>query len=197
MLEGGNWDIYVVSPAGGNPLRLTNDPADDFAPSWSHDGSVVYFESRRGGPTDIWKVSAAGGEPVRITREGGFHPQESPDGRFVYYAKEIGSPTTLGKAPVAGGEETEVLGPMVGFSFAIVPKGICFPEPPEPGDPEAVFSVRFFDFATEGRETIFTLPPNVRPMGSGGLAVSPDEQTILYTQADNVSSDLMLVEGLR
>ncbi len=197
MLEDGNWDIYVVSPAGGNPLRLTDHPADDFAPSWSHDGSVVYFESRRGGPTDIWKVSAAGGKPVRITREGGFHPAESPDGRFVYYAKELASPTTLWKASVAGGEETEVLGPMVGFSFAIVPKGIYFPEPPEPGDPEAVFSVRFFDFATEGRETIFTLPPNVRPSGSGGLAVSPDEQTILYAHWDNESSDLMLVEGLQ
>ena len=196
MLEDGNWDIYVVSPAGGNPLRLTTHPADDFAPRWSHDGSVVYFESRRGGPTDVWKVSAAGGEPVRITREGGFHPAESPDGGFVYYTKDLASPTTLWKAPVAGGEETEVLGPVVGFGSAVAPKGIYFMRPPEPGDPEAVFSVRFFDFATEGRETIFTLPPNVRPSG-GGLAVSPDEQTILYAQQDNVSSDLMLVEGLR
>ena len=158
---------------------------------------MVYFESRRDGPTDIWKVSAAGGEPVRITREGGFHPAESPDGRFVYYAKELGSPTTLGKAPVAGGEETEVLGPLANFAFAVTPKGIYFVRPPEPGDSEAVFSVRFFDFAAEGRETIFTLPPNVQLLGGGGLAVSPDEQTILYTQADNVSSDLMLLEGLR
>ena len=196
-LEDGNWDIYVVSPAGGKPLRLTNHPADDFAPSWSHDGSVVYFESRRGGPTDIWKVSAAGGEPVRITREGGFHPAESPDGGFVYYTKELGSPTTVWKAPVAGGEETEVLGPVVGFGSAVAPKGIYFMRPPEPGDPEAVFSVRFFDFATEGQETISTLPPNVQPWGVSGLAVSPDEQTILYVQADNVSSDLMLLEGLR
>ena len=70
-------------------------------------------------------------------------------------------------------------------------------QPPEPGDPEAVFSVRFFDFASEGRETMFTLPPNVQAFGGTGLAVSPDEQTILYAQQDNVSSDLMLVEGLR
>ena len=197
MLEDGNWDIYVVSPAGGKPLRLTTHPADDFAPRWSRDGSVVYFESRRGGPTDVWKVSAAGGEPVRITREGGFHPAESPDGGFVYYAKELASPTTLWKAPVAGGEETEVLGPLVAVIFAIVPNGIYFMQPPEPGDPEAGFSVRFFDLATEGQETIFTLPPNVQPWAASGLAVSPDEQTILYVQLDNVSSDLMLVEGLR
>ena len=26
MLEDGNWDIYVVSPAGGNPLRLDHPP---------------------------------------------------------------------------------------------------------------------------------------------------------------------------
>ena len=101
------------------------------------------------------------------------------------------------KCAEGGGEETEVLGPLVGVIFAIVPNGIYFMQPPEPGDPEAVSSVRFFDFATEGRETIFTLPPNVQVYRGSGLAVSPDEQTILYTQLDNVSSDLMLVEGLR
>ena len=30
----GNRDIYFMTVTGGNRTRLTNDPADDFDPSW-------------------------------------------------------------------------------------------------------------------------------------------------------------------
>ena len=39
----GNVDIYVIRASGGKPIRLTTDPADDVAPSWSRDGKWVYF----------------------------------------------------------------------------------------------------------------------------------------------------------
>jgi len=43
-----NFDIWVKSIAAGGamkgmPLRLTTDPADDFAPAWSPDGSSIAF----------------------------------------------------------------------------------------------------------------------------------------------------------
>ncbi len=52
-------------------------------------------------------------------------------------------------------------------------------------------------FSRFGKEAERVLIPNIQPLGISNLAVSPDEQTILYVQRDNVSSDLMLVEGLR
>ena len=45
----GNTDIYVVRASGGKPIRLTTDPADDEAGSWSRDGKWVYFASARTG----------------------------------------------------------------------------------------------------------------------------------------------------
>ena len=45
----GNLDIYVIRASGGKPIRLTTDPADDDAPSWSRDGNWVYFASKRTG----------------------------------------------------------------------------------------------------------------------------------------------------
>ena len=57
-----NFDIYIISSAGGSPLRLTDHPRQDQVPSWSADGRWIYFTSNRSGRFEIWKVSAAGGE---------------------------------------------------------------------------------------------------------------------------------------
>jgi Tol biopolymer transport system component len=38
-----NWDIYVVSANGGDPIRLTDSPHYDLAPAWAPDGSKIAF----------------------------------------------------------------------------------------------------------------------------------------------------------
>ena len=42
-------EIYVMDADGGNPRRLTNNPARDYAPSWSPDGKRIVFVSDRDG----------------------------------------------------------------------------------------------------------------------------------------------------
>ncbi len=44
-----NADIFVISAAGGEPFRLTSHSANDQVPSWSGDGTWVYFGSARTG----------------------------------------------------------------------------------------------------------------------------------------------------
>ncbi len=69
-----NFDIWVKSIAAGGamkgmPLRLTTDPADDFAPAWSPDGSSIAF-LRQVGEGDhylVLLIPALGGLERRLT----------------------------------------------------------------------------------------------------------------------------------
>lgn len=51
-----NWDLWIMSSAGGKRVRITTHPALDEGPSWSPDGARVAFISRRSGNFDIWTV---------------------------------------------------------------------------------------------------------------------------------------------
>jgi Tol biopolymer transport system component len=60
-----NKEIYVVNSDGSGQTRLTNDLANDDAPSWSPDGSKIVFRSDRArdccDPTaQVWTMNADG-----------------------------------------------------------------------------------------------------------------------------------------
>jgi Tol biopolymer transport system component len=77
----GNLDIWVQQIAGGPPLRLTTNPADDRSPSFSPDGSKIVFYSERDGG-GIYEVATFGGSERRIA-DRGHHPHYSPDGAWI------------------------------------------------------------------------------------------------------------------
>ena len=53
-------DIYVKDLEGGEPSRLTFDPALDRRPRWSPDGEWIVFHSDRGESRDLWRRRADG-----------------------------------------------------------------------------------------------------------------------------------------
>ena len=63
-----NFDIYVKVTAEGEPIRLTDDPANDFAPAWSPDGRWIAFLR---GPVDgllsLFVMPVLGGLPRKVT----------------------------------------------------------------------------------------------------------------------------------
>jgi serine/threonine protein kinase len=79
----GNLDIWIQQIGGGEPIRLTQDPSDDYDPAFSPDGTRIVFRSERdhGG---IYLVSMTGGEAQLFAR-GGFGPRFSPDGKWIAY----------------------------------------------------------------------------------------------------------------
>jgi Tol biopolymer transport system component len=60
MIANGNRDIWVVDLARGVPSRVTFDPAPDWTPSWSADGTRLIFASSRTGANDIYMKAASG-----------------------------------------------------------------------------------------------------------------------------------------
>jgi eukaryotic-like serine/threonine-protein kinase len=193
----GQWDIYLIRPDGGTPMALTRDGADDIIPSWSRDGKWVYFSSARSGRQEIWKSSADGTETVQVTRTGGGVAFESLDGKRVYYTRTPEQISSLWRAPVDGGEEQHVLDAVWNRNFTVTEGGIYFVRPPKKDEPS--FSIRRLDPNTEEVEDVVSLEVALTDPGRGvsqGLAVSPKQRSILYTQWQR-TSDLMLVENFR
>ncbi len=71
----------------GDPFRITSPTAESSSPSWSPDGSVLSFSSRReGDPNPIWflRVEGPGGEAFHIEGVQG-RPVWSPDGEWIAF----------------------------------------------------------------------------------------------------------------
>ena len=190
----GNSDIYVISAEGGKPHPLVEEPSHDVMPSWSRDGSSIYFCSNRSDAFQIWRVPAAGGQAVQVTQHGGFEAFESPDGKLLYYTKGRG-PGGVWQMPVAGGEERQVAElANAGHRryWAVQNEGIYFVSPRS----GARAAINFFSFARRLVTQIGVLEKD--PLqGPPGLTVSPDGRWVLYAQADQSISDIMLVDNFR
>jgi Tol biopolymer transport system component len=185
----GKFSIYVIKASGGQPIRMTTDSLYDRSPSWSRDGRWIYFTSIKTGRWEVWKVSAEGGASVQVTHDGGVVPFESPYGDVLYYGK-TGAASSLWRMPVHGGEESKVVLYIGDDAFCPVNDGIYFVSR---SDVDMNYSIQFLSFAT-GK--IRTVAPMSAPPASG-ISVSPDGRHLLFSQVDQVGSDLMLVENFR
>jgi eukaryotic-like serine/threonine-protein kinase len=184
----GQFALYMIDAGGGSPRRMTNHAGDDAVASWSRDGSWIYFVSNRTNEWQVWKMRADGGNAFQVTKHGGYVSFESLDGKFVYFSKDLDA-TSLWRVPVEGGEETKIVESAIGRAFAVARKGIYFVAP----NPDGSSAVQFYSVGTGKRSTIALIH---RPVGFG-LSLTPDERYVLYTEADQSGSDLMLVENFR
>ncbi|MYF64740.1 MAG: hypothetical protein F4185_01900, partial [Chloroflexi bacterium] len=68
------------------PLRVTQDGADDYGPSWSRDGSRIAFISDRSGNADVYTIAPNGGGLVMITQNAvnELSVAWGPDGSLVF-----------------------------------------------------------------------------------------------------------------
>jgi len=88
--ETGSPDLWLIDLSHGTTSRFTSDPAGDYWPVWSPDGSRIAFSSNRlvGGGTDIYqKMSSGDGVEELLLRPGAtvFPTDWSTDGRFILY----------------------------------------------------------------------------------------------------------------
>ena len=185
----GSSDLYLITPATGSVRRLTQDPADEIEARWSRDGRWIYFGSNRTGRYEVYKMPASVGMAVQVTKDGGRVAQESQNGAWLYYSKSsIGS---VWRIPRSGGKEEPVLNNLSYMSnFVVVEKGIYFVA----GKVEqSGISIDFFDFATGKTKSLM----RIQKPWSYGMAISPDQQSLLFSVVDTAGSNLMFVENFR
>ena len=187
----GNREIWVVDSRGGAPRRMTDNTAQDAAPSFSRDGRWVYFSSDRSGRYQIWKMPSQGGKAVQVTRGGGFYAVESHDASFLCYSQRNRS--GIWKVPTGGGEENRISNRPVNWTDWSLSREGMFYLARRPRRVGEGLAIGYLQFSTGRVTEIYQMES---PSLHGWLAVSPDDQWILYGEVPRWEVDLMLAENL-
>jgi Tol biopolymer transport system component/DNA-binding winged helix-turn-helix (wHTH) protein len=190
---GGESNIYIVDPRGGVPRILPIDIPGNSSPSWSHDGNWIYFVNGEDfNNARVWKVPSKGGHAVRVTQHEAFTPLESPDGRYVYFSRDL----RLWRVGIDGTGEQQVQGMPrlgnLGEAWSPFRSGIYFLR-----ENNGKAEIDFFDLSTHGVRRVFVLEKSLILDWMGGLPVSSDGKWLLFSQVDEQSSDLMMIENWR
>jgi TolB protein len=103
-------EIFIASADGSERRNLTDNPANDWGPDWSPDGSTIAFNSDRDGePLAGYLVSPDGSNLRRIDTDVWFeYPSWSPDGRSLAFNAAIGSNFEIFVLELETGEVTQL-----------------------------------------------------------------------------------------
>jgi len=92
---GAKSDLYFMSSAGGEPVRLTDDPGGDWGQSWFPDGKRILMISDRTKRSEAYvlDVASKGVTPLPALAPGAALPRLSPDGTRIAYQSKAGGVT--------------------------------------------------------------------------------------------------------
>jgi hypothetical protein len=183
-----------VVPSEGGALRKV--ATDGELPTWSADGRSIYFTRNNGGRYRIWKIAAAGGDPVQALSRDASAVRESTQGGEIYFAAAEGG---IWRRTQADGAESPLIQDFL-WSFpgywTVVNDGIYYAVRRKLPDNTFSHHLRFFDFVRRRSVDVGTLPGTIEDW-VGGLTVSTDRRTIVYSHRTYASNEIVVVEHFR
>jgi Tol biopolymer transport system component/DNA-binding winged helix-turn-helix (wHTH) protein len=191
----GEAGLYLVDPSTALPRRIFTNGISACIPTWLADGKWIYFTTVSSPQFEhdaIYKVAPQGGTPELVTSTHGFNVQESRDGRVLYFfAGETNAPIQVLDRATGQGQPLKGM-PNVGYitDWAVGSKGIFYID--RFSTPAAV---AFYEFSSGRVTRRFPIEKQLELWG--GLALSPDETWIAYSELDTRGSDLMLADGVQ
>jgi len=92
--------IYIVNADGTGLRRVTTEPAADFDPTWSPDGTRIAYRHQTAGPSssEIYVIGADGSNPHDVSHNEGdnadWGPAWSPDGSTIAWNMQRAGPSS-------------------------------------------------------------------------------------------------------
>ncbi len=210
-----NLDIYVKSVGGGEPLRLTDEPAIERNPVWSPDGShIAFLRELPDQKVGIYVVPLLGGTARKLAETYGLPFSWSPDGEFMAVAERNSreEPFSLFLLSVKTGEKRRLTFPPnqyfgdINTVFSPDGKTLAFMRassisawdiylvPVVGGEPKRLTSdntlLDGLDWTADGREIVFSSPRSGGTASLWKIAVSggePERLSLVGLNAFNPS----------
>ncbi|MEN8008280.1 MAG: winged helix-turn-helix domain-containing protein [Candidatus Krumholzibacteriota bacterium] len=195
-LANGNNEIMLIEVRGGEPVTLENGGGQDVFSNWCADGEHLLVSADLGQGWQLFRRSPTVGPGTGITTAGGLIGTESPDGRTLYFTRPgVSGLWRLDLGEDNPGAEAELIIPellhqdrrnwrLVGdensknrIAWVMRVQNSAF--------------LMFHDLTTGESSFLSELPGLAGP----GLTLSPGGNDIIYARTDNMSADLMLLEG--
>jgi eukaryotic-like serine/threonine-protein kinase len=133
--RGGNQDLWSFVPGDQEMVQLTSDPAPDWAPWPSPDGSTLAFYSARDGWRNVFAMPAAGGPARQLTHDHSQAvrtPSWKADGsEIVFTASEAGESRCMAIPGAGGTPRAIVQGPCARPAWSPDGKWLTFTRGPQ------------------------------------------------------------------
>jgi Tol biopolymer transport system component/DNA-binding winged helix-turn-helix (wHTH) protein len=189
--------IYVEDINERQPRKLATSRTNLTRPGWSQDCRWLFagddgFPHRPGvGNSDkptLYKMPAAGGTAEPVTHQPAYYPIGLPDRILFGVMEPTGVSLWYKLAGEAAEKRVEEI-PRLSYSDAWTANahGVFYTD--TSGQP---ISVNFYDFETHTTRRVASFKNGPVPGGGFGIAVTADGHWLLYTQVDDLQSDIML-----
>ncbi len=188
---GGASQIISISSEGGEPSILLKAKASAAVPSYSKDGTSVYYSTNQNGVWELMRFKLKTNTSELVAGAGAFAGLESQDGKWVYYTRQGQEVGGVYRVPVQGGNAELLVAELsrkLWGHWAVSSKALFYAVFPAAGDKV----IRRLDLETRKVTdvTTFRRPPI---QFDGGLTVSADEKRLIWSQLDHSGSDVYLL----